>query len=326
MASRWQRIFVILLISMVWWSSPALAAELNVLWPPNKFLTVAPSVRLIVEIAGSKTDAVRLQVNQGNPVTVPLSDKALTETYMGMFHKILLLKKGENTVKLEALAGGKVLEEKKLLVVSKNIRQKDVEVPAGFVNKRFHISAESKVCETCHQLQPQEADIKPFPVSKSSCYVCHNDKTKVIYLHGPVGTFQCLSCHNPKDPQEKYKTIARDAELCYTCHDNKEKEFKKKYLHGPLGTGKCDLCHDPHGSNYPYWLFARINDVCFSCHGVGFKFHPVTGHPTDIVRDPRRKGKTMSCVSCHDPHASNNPKLLSLAPDFLGTCNRCHRK
>lgn len=306
-------------------SAPVFAAEFSVLWPPDNFLTAAATVRIIIEAQSGKADTIRLQVNQQTVANVALKDKAFEEKFGGMVHKILSLQKGKNLVKIEALAGGKVLETKEINLVFKNIRQSDVTVPEGFVNKRFHIPTQEAGC-ACHTLDSQEADKLPKQASDSTCYTCHYDKTRVLYLHGPVGAFQCLACHNPKDPQQKNKVIARDAELCYKCHELKEKEFKKKFIHGPLGTGKCEICHDAHGSNYPYWLFAKVNDVCFNCHGKGFANHPIAGHPTDNLRDPSRKGKTLSCASCHDPHASDNRRFLSLATDYMGTCRKCHRK
>lgn len=307
--------------------APAYAAEFSVLWPQENLLTATPAVHLVVKINPGTTDSLRLTFNQESPVTVSLKEEALQKTYKGLLHKTIFLVKGENTIKVEALAAGKVLEQKDLKVVFKNIRQKDVVVPAGFAGKDFHRPAYEAGCagSGCHIMESKDSDKKPMPASASTCYSCHSDKSKVLYLHGPVGTFQCLACHHPQEPQQKYRVVARDAELCYRCHELKEKEFKKQFLHGPLGTGKCELCHDPHGSNYPYWLFAKVNDVCYNCHGKGFAHHPIVNHPTENRRDPARKGKTLSCTSCHDPHASTNRVFLSLAPDYVGTCRKCHR-
>jgi predicted CXXCH cytochrome family protein len=114
--------------------------------------------------------------------------------------------------------------------------------------------------------------------------------------------------------------------------DAMEKDIK---FYGPNGNQVgCASCHNPHSSGTPFSLEKPINDLCSSCHArkasgrhvmAGYGFgddHPVSGRP-----DPLRKGRDLSCTTCHAPHGGPGgvPAVSATAPG--GTiCLRCHRK
>ncbi len=156
----------------------------------------------------------------------------------------------------------------------------------------------------------------------------------VKFVHGPAGTFSCSYCHS-LTAKPKYAVTRRDAALCNECHADKAEGFKKrKYLHGPIDGGLCEVCHDSHGSPYPAQLRMPINELCLSCHakianephavrtpkGEG---HPLSGRP-DI--SPKGKGRDISCVSCHEPHASDARHYFqSNEDDKMKLCQMCHK-
>jgi predicted CXXCH cytochrome family protein len=84
------------------------------------------------------------------------------------------------------------------------------------------------------------------------------------------------------------------------------------------------------------------NEMCRKCHpGVFRSAHPDTplpadirvktkgppsGHPMDKVDDPKRPGRTMSCISCHNPHGSEWKGLFRYrAEKPADLCLHCHR-
>ena len=99
-----------------------------------------------------------------------------------------------------------------------------------------------------------------------------------------------------------------------------------------MAEGECLACHDPHGSAEPRLLKTPLNQMCFECHEAGaFKVHAVTGvslggsHPLSGATDPSRKGERLSCVSCHDPHGSDSPRLWRFkAENAFDLCGHCH--
>ena len=52
--------------------------------------------------------------------------------------------------------------------------------------------------------------------------------------------------------------------------------------------------------------------------------HPIAGHPYKDVPDPSAPGKTLSCLSCHDPHVGNGVDRLKEGKIRNDFCSRCH--
>lgn len=94
---------------------------------------------------------------------------------------------------------------------------------------------------------------------------------------------------------------------------------------------ECASCHNPHTTDHPSLLYKPLNQLCAACHAgradgrhlmAGFGFaddHPVSGKP-----DPLRKGKDLSCATCHAPHGSDVIVPAKQAP--ANFCERCHEK
>jgi predicted CXXCH cytochrome family protein len=147
---------------------------------------------------------------------------------------------------------------------------------------------------------------------------------------------------------EKNLLPSAEIELCLSCHgDNKLAPLKnirselkgKKYLHGPIATGECTGCHDPHGNDkfrmlkgpYPATLYAPYSpgtyDACLRCHEKNLLRFAETTVYTKFRNGKRnlhyvhvadsRKGR--SCRLCHEPHASDGPKLTSTEGPRFGS-------
>jgi predicted CXXCH cytochrome family protein len=189
-------------------------------------------------------------------------------------------------------------------------------------------------CSSCHVGNHQGE--KPAPKLTTTvpdlCFTCH-DKTAFDkkVLHAPVAGGMCGSCHNPHASDNPRMLIAAVPDLCFSCHD--KNALGKKDAHVKAAAGKCLTCHDPHGSDAAFVLNTLVESHCDSCHDdvtpkhVLARISPNDSHPLNKRPDPLRKGRELSCSSCHNPHATDQLRistkgLKSPAP----LCARCHQK
>ena len=221
---------------------------------------------------------------------------------------------------------------------------------AGFQKAYFHMKDRPQ-CVACHHvLKPTEADNKTINIetyaaelsknkanvpSESTCYSCHRGMTSYPFVHGPNFVWSCLTCHDSQ-AEPKYSVKYPVPELCYKCHvEQKQKRSGKKSYHAPYLTDKCVICHNPHASENPHSLVEPTWLLCVSCHtDKGDGRHIIAGyfygsrhrrHPTHGVLDPSRKGQELTCASCHNPHASDSPKFVTLyVRRRFDLCIKCH--
>lgn len=199
-------------------------------------------------------------------------------------------------------------------------------------------------CRTCHQ--PHYADTEPLLTSKQGelCGTCHDYEDLHVtaeFVHTPAREGDCSGCHNPHGGvQEKLVTgrmtkinvngrmvgqlprlSGKTSDLCYTCHDDLVETFRKQGAHQPVVEGACETCHAAHGSDQPAFLVASAPDVCATCHTLDAELSAQHGG-YDLA--------TTDCLSCHNPHVSDNPKLVRTlihAPfDDKTGCDACHEK
>jgi predicted CXXCH cytochrome family protein len=215
--------------------------------------------------------------------------------------------------------------------------------------------AETLAQEQLHPFIPQQ-DIK-----SETCLTCHPTKKEGKFVHTAV-TMGCESCHTASSENEKTTITlnAQDGTLCAMCHEAK----KDPVVHLPYKDGQCLVCHNPHASDFPDHIRAEVNTLCLSCHGMdrpdikvntaaktvtllgdetipldeyqqapkigldptGRFGHPWMSHPVAETPDPLHKGEKMSCLSCHEPHATAQAKLIRAAAQ-KGTdiCEACHQ-
>jgi predicted CXXCH cytochrome family protein len=242
--------------------------------------------------------------------------------------------KGKNTVLIEGLNAGKVLQTVSTEIYFNPSGDRS-DVPKDFTDSRFHTVEKEKICTPCHDMSPPGGTAAAQPPGKSPCAACHSKLVKVKVPHEPALNFSCVHCHS-KLENPRYGTKGRDSVSCAECHADKTEEVKKNsFSHGPVAAGYCELCHDPHGSEFPGSLKAPINEVCLSCHEKVGKAPHVSrdstgkGHPVSGKDDisPKRKGKELSCASCHDPHGGVvRFFLVSKKDERMALCQYCHAK
>jgi predicted CXXCH cytochrome family protein len=82
--------------------------------------------------------------------------------------------------------------------------------------------------------------------------------------------------------------------------------------------GLCATCHTAHGGDAKGFPRGEVQTLCLNCHKDKKANHPVANHPTS-GRTIKATGKTLTCLSCHQPHFSKSPKLLTVSG-----CDACH--
>ena len=112
--------------------------------------------------------------------------------------------------------------------------------------------------------------------------------------------------------------LAGGAEVdCLECHDDLK---EKKVIHAALETG-CESCHSaidatdvPHEktNSVDQGLSSEPPELCYECHDKEDMEGKVTHSPVEGGE----------CTSCHNPHKSDNEKLLMSEPPAL--CYECH--
>jgi predicted CXXCH cytochrome family protein len=105
---------------------------------------------------------------------------------------------------------------------------------------------------------------------------------------------------------------------CTTCHNNDD---------GPVAGGAG--ANGPHGSDWPSLLERRYETadntnfseanyaMCFKCHS----WSSIASDNTFGEHDKHIRGEDTPCNVCHDPHASDNPKLINFDTSVVSPSN-----
>ena len=189
-----------------------------------------------------------------------------------------------------------------------------------------HGAVKTGKCTTCHDPHSGDEDgLLRATRQKKLCFLCHvDDMSKRRVIHKPILEKGCTACHDPHGSDYPYDLIDGEGkEVCYKCHKPVD---KVKQPHAALIRDGCTGCHDPHGSNNAKLLSQPINALCISCHErqkdgthVSAPAHKMFGGS-----DPKHREKEFSCVSCHNPHGTDNPKLFYFGSSAKGMCVYCH--
>ncbi len=123
------------------------------------------------------------------------------------------------------------------------------------------------------------------------------------------------------------------AELCALCHEDigidllRNPHRDEQAVAGDTAHGACETCHGPglahtesmdRGDIRVFGSLGPVteSDVCMDCHAEN------ASH-SDRLFDAHRR-KSVSCTSCHDIHASPEPRDL-LRGERNDVCAECHR-
>lgn len=314
-------------------------STVSIKYPPDKTVMEFDILDISVKVDRNDADLVKVAVDgRTRESVVPDQDYECFSLH---------LQPGTSRIEVTAFKDGKETGRAVLSAFHRSdLSRMYNKVPDGFKRVSFH-SRDNTECSSCHILEPTEYDEKPIsPVSfavtnfdketvfasTSTCYSCHKEITARPYVHGPAAVWSCLSCHE-KGSDPVYSVKKPDNEMCFKCHVEQRDEWSsKKFVHGPVNIGKCTICHSPHSANNSFNLYKPTWNLCTNCHfekGSGMHVlgdsFSTEGHPTRNRPDPLRKGKELSCASCHEPHASNFPNLWQFnVQGLFELCRKCH--
>lgn len=168
------------------------------------------------------------------------------------------------------------------------------------------------------------------------CLDCHEDKAADMAksLHGktvdgrtPAAKLGCESCHGPaaahanspktvKPLQFSKATPDQAAAMCTGCHENANQAMWAGSKHDGRGVA-CTQCHSIHSAQGSSQLASSESQLCGSCHQA------VANKMNRFNHMPVREGK-MQCSSCHNPHGSQNVKMLKTGTSADQSCTGCH--
>ena len=183
------------------------------------------------------------------------------------------------------------------------------------------------------------AKTAPGYVGQETCLGCHEDKKN----HGaharannprtPAAGQGCESCHGPgqahvdgggdktkiKDP--KTLTVSESTEICLSCHNRSEHENFEGGKHEARDVG-CVTCHSVHDpkSEKAQLKTVSVEETCVACHRNQVnKVHRSSHMPVGTLNNNK-----MECTSCHNPHGSQNVKMLREGSSITEACTSCH--
>jgi DmsE family decaheme c-type cytochrome len=104
---------------------------------------------------------------------------------------------------------------------------------------------------------------------------------------------------------------------CVTCHDRGTHALWTGSQHDQRNVG-CITCHSVHDPKGDHQLKAASEmQLCATCHrnvvNKQFRAHHM----------PVREG-SLACSSCHNPHGSQNVRLLKVGTTIDESCTSCH--
>jgi len=175
-------------------------------------------------------------------------------------------------------------------------------------------------------------------VGEAVCLDCHEDQSKGYSTspHGrarnprtPAAAQTCESCHGPgkqhveTDGEGPIGNPAKlkprqVSELCTTCHTRSEHNQWAGGKHDSRNIS-CATCHSVHEPKSENAQLKKVNqtETCVQCHKTQVsKLHRAAHMPV-------REGK-MECTTCHNPHGSQNVKMLREGNSINESCATCH--
>ena len=177
-------------------------------------------------------------------------------------------------------------------------------------------------CTDCHSPHASNQPALPKTDSVSICLGCHSDiddlRKKPVH-HQPAFAQGCGTCHTPHGGENDHLLCAKGNALCLECHgpDSVPQRDEAQHLLS-IFNGQIKLPDDYYKKNKVPVLPLRF--------GLG---HPVEYHPVSDVMDPANQSKVktpLSCMSCHQPHASAQPDLLVKdQANNMQFCDTCHK-
>ena len=177
-------------------------------------------------------------------------------------------------------------------------------------------------CTDCHSPHASKQPGLPKTDAVSICLGCHSDiddRRKKSVHHQPAFEQGCSTCHTPHGGENDHLLRVKGNALCLECHGPESTPQVQQADHLlTIFNGQVKLPEDYYQKNKVAILPLRF--------GLG---HPVEYHPVSDVMDPTNQSKVktpLSCLSCHQAHASAQPDLLVKdQANNMAFCDNCHK-
>ena len=202
-------------------------------------------------------------------------------------------------------------------------------------------------CQQCHRaivesfaLEIHGKSAKFLKDSRgSTCESCHGDGEKHIETSS-----QTRNGGNIINPATQTSALANES--CLQCHSRDRYLFDWRGGKHDRNDMSCLSCHSVHHTKFPEGVLASrqralqdrtsdlidvkspdnmlasltIEETCFRCHSD--KRKALYQRSTHFIRSESRVMK-VTCVSCHNPHGGEGPKMLQ-ASSINQVCYVCH--
>jgi DmsE family decaheme c-type cytochrome len=176
-------------------------------------------------------------------------------------------------------------------------------------------------------------------VGEETCLTCHEDRAKGYHgsAHSrakdprtPAAAKGCESCHGPGQAhvdgggdKTKIKVMGQLSprevnEACLSCHNRSNHNEWSGSKHDARNVS-CTTCHSVHAPKGEKALLKTETQIetCVQCHRKEVNKVHKSSHM------PVKEGK-MECTSCHNPHGSQNVKMLREGNSITEACASCH--
>jgi predicted CXXCH cytochrome family protein len=143
------------------------------------------------------------------------------------------------------------------------------------------------------------------PFAERECQACHALTASKSFSGGTGAAVNDV----PTQHQVRSRLLLPAEDLCYECHSDMTPDAlqaRGATIHAPVEGGECLECHHPHQTRFPALLLRGdpIEELCFGCHDS----ESVLGVDPHGDMEPEER----ICGECHDPHVSDDEKLLRM--------------